>query len=54
MTIYSEEHLPSKGELNRTEYNFDRFRLELFQESPVYDTLLENDLYPQFAILSYC
>ena len=49
MTIYSEEHLPSKGELNRTEYNFDRFRLELFQESPVYDTLLENDLYPQFA-----
>ena len=49
MTIYSEEHLPAKGELNRTEYNFDRFRLQLFQESPVYDTLLENDLYPQFA-----
>lgn len=49
MTIYSDEHLPAKGELNRTEYNFDRFRLHLFQESPVYDTLLENDLYPQFA-----
>ena len=49
MTVYSEEHLPAKGELNRTEYNFDRFRLQLFQESPVYDTLLDNELYPQFA-----
>ena len=49
MTVYSGEHLPAKGELNRTEYNFDRFRLQLFQESPVYDTLLENDLYPQFS-----
>lgn len=49
MTVYSQEHLPAKGELNRTEYNFDRFRLQLFQESPVYDTLLDNELYPQFA-----
>ena len=49
MTVYSDEHLPARGELNRTEYNFDRLRLQLFQESPVYDTLLENDLYPQFA-----
>ena len=49
MTVYSDEHLPARGELNRTEYNFDRFRLQLFQESPVYDTLLDNDLYPQFA-----
>ena len=49
MTVYSEEYLPKKGELNRTEYNFDRFRLQLFQESPVYDTLLDNDLYPEFA-----
>ena len=49
MTVYSEEYLPKKGELNRTEYNFDRFRLQLFQESPVYDTLLDNDLYQEFA-----
>lgn len=49
MTVYSDKHLPARGELNRTEYNFDRFRLQMFQESPVYDTLLENDLYPQFA-----
>ena len=49
MTVYSEEYLPQQGELNRTEYNFDRFRLQLFQESPVYDTLLDNDLYQEFA-----
>lgn len=49
MTVYSDKHLPGRGELNRTEYNFDRFRLQLFQESPVYDALLDNDLYPQFA-----
>ena len=49
MTVYSDKHLPAKGELNRTECNFDRFRLQLFQESPVYDTLLDNDLYSQFA-----
>ncbi len=49
MAVYSEKYLPAKGELNRTEYNFDRFRLQLFQESPVYDTLLDNDLYQEFA-----
>ena len=49
MIVYSEKYLPKKGELNRTEYNFDRFRLQLFQESPVYDTLLDNDLYQEFA-----
>lgn len=49
MTIYSDRRLPAKGELNRVETNYDRLRLQLFQESPVYDTLLDNDLYPQFA-----
>ena len=49
MTIYSEERLPVKGELNRMETNFDRLRLQLFQESPVYDSLLDNDLFPQFS-----
>ncbi|MBU5481066.1 methyltransferase [Blautia sp. MSJ-19] len=49
MTIYSDRRLPAKGELNRLETNYDRLRLQLFQESPVYDSLLENDLYPEFA-----
>lgn len=49
MTIYSDRRLPLKGEMNRMETNFDRLRLQLFQESPVYDSLLENDLFPEFS-----
>lgn len=49
MTIYSDRRLPLKGEMNRMETNFDRLRLQLFQESPVYDSLLDNDLFPEFS-----
>lgn len=49
MTIYSDRRLPQKGELNRMEYNFDRLRMNLFQESAVYDSILDNELYPLFA-----
>ena len=49
MTIYSDRRLPLKGELNRMETNFDRLRLQLFQESPVYDSLLDNDMFPEFS-----
>lgn len=49
MMIHSDRHLPAGGELHMKDYNFDRLRLGLFQESRVYDTLLNNDMYPQFA-----
>ena len=49
MTIYSDRRLPLKGELNRMETNFDRLRLQLFQESSVYDSLLDNDMFPEFS-----
>ena len=49
MAVYSERRLPEEGELNRTEYNFDRLRMELFDESKVYDSILESGLYPEFA-----
>ena len=49
MTIYSDRRIPLKGELNRMETNFDRLRLQLFQESPVYDSLLDNDMFPEFS-----
>lgn len=49
MTIFSDRRLPLKGEMNRMETNYDRLRLQLFQESPVYDSLLENDLFPEFS-----
>lgn len=47
--IFSDERLPGKGELNRTEFNYDRLRLSLFEESAVFDSLGENDLFPQFS-----
>ena len=31
------------------ETNFDRLRLQLFQESSVYDSLLDNDMFPEFS-----
>ena len=49
MTVFSDRRLPLKGEMNRMETNYDRLRLQLFQESPVYDSLLENDLFPEFS-----
>lgn len=49
MTIYSDRRLPLKGELNRLETNFDRLRLNLFQESAVYDSLLDNHMFPEFS-----
>ncbi len=49
MVIHSDRHLPGGGDLNMRDYNFDRLRLGLFRESQVYDTLLNNDLYPQFS-----
>lgn len=49
MTIYSDHRLPAKGELNRLETDYDRMRMQLFQESPVYDSLISNDMYPEFS-----
>lgn len=31
------------------EENFDRLRLQLFQESAVYDSLLDNEMFPEFS-----
>lgn len=49
--IFSDERLPGKGELkqNRVEFNYDRLRLSLFEESAVFDSLGENDMFPEFA-----
>jgi len=49
MVIYSDAHLPARGELNMNICNFDRERLQLFDETKVYDTLLENELFPQYS-----
>lgn len=49
IAVYSDEYLPNKGELNLNSANFDRARLELFDESKVYDNLIEEDMFPMFS-----
>ena len=48
MTVYSDKHLPNKGELNNTRYNFDRERLQLFDETRVYDGIINHGLLQEF------
>lgn len=50
MAIYSDEYLPRRGELNGDrENNYDRERLGLFNESRVFDSLLEDGLFPLYS-----
>lgn len=49
MTVYSDEYLPKKGELNTNIWNFDRERIVLFDEEKVYDSLLESGVFPLFS-----
>ena len=49
LTIYSDEYLPKCGELKVTAYNYDRARMELFDEMRVEDTLISNGLFPEFS-----
>lgn len=47
--VYSEEWLPGEGELNANIRNFDKDRYLLFDESKVYDSLIREGLYKEFA-----
>lgn len=47
--IYSDEWLPQKGELTDNRRNFDRDRLQLFDERKGYDTLLAEGLFGTFS-----
>ena len=49
MTIYSDEYLPKKGELNTNIWNFDRERLLLFDEEKVFDSLIDSRLFPLYS-----
>ncbi len=49
LVIYSEEHLPQIGELNRNIYNFDRDRLLLMDEGKVYDQILKDGLFGLYS-----
>lgn len=47
--IYSDDFLPKKGSLNDNIRNFDDDRLMTFDEGKVYDTIIENNLYPLYS-----
>lgn len=47
--IYSDEYLPKEGELRTNLRNYDADRYLLFDERKVYDTLLRENRYPQYA-----
>ena len=47
--IYSDRYLPKKGELNLNRQNFDRERMQVFQEERVYDSLIEGGMFPEFS-----
>lgn len=47
--IYSDEYLPKKGELINNMRNFDSSRFIVFDESKVFDGLIESDLFQQFS-----
>lgn len=49
MTIYSDSYLPKTGELSNNRYNYDRERMQLFDETRVYDGLIHNGLFQEFS-----
>lgn len=47
--IYTDEHLPQKGELVNNIRNFDDERMLLFDESKVFDSIISAGLFPEFS-----
>lgn len=52
--VYSDEWLPGAGELNQNLRNFEGERLLLFDEEKVYDRLIAEGRYPEFANAYLC
>lgn len=48
-TLYSDKRLPRFGELSSNLRNFDRERLELFDEKKVFDTIIKENQFPLFS-----
>lgn len=48
-TIYSDEWLPGEGELGDNRRNYERDRLQLFDEQKVYHALLQEGLFGAFS-----
>lgn len=48
-SLYSDERLPRVGELSSNLCNFDRDRLQLFDEKKVFDTIIQENQFPLFS-----
>ena len=48
-SLYSDSRLPKPGELSSNLRNFDRERLQLFDEKLVFDTLIKEEQFPLFS-----
>jgi hypothetical protein len=48
-TIYSDKYLPKKGELSNNLRNFDRDRVLLFDETSVFDQIIDEGEFPLFS-----
>lgn len=47
--LYSDDRLPRAGELSSNLRNFDRDRLQLFDEKKVFDTIIRENQFPLFS-----
>ena len=47
--IYSDEYLPKLGELNNNFRNFDEDRMILFNETEVFNSIIEAELFPEMS-----
>lgn len=48
-TLYSDRRLPVRGELSDNIRNFDRDRLQLFDEKRVFDSVIKEGVFPLFS-----
>ncbi len=49
LSVYSDDYLPAKGSLNNNFRNFDNDRMLLFDETRVFDNLIDDGLFPEFS-----
>ena len=48
-TLFSDKRLPLIGELSNNYRNYDRDRLQLFDEKNVFDALIEDEMFPLYS-----
>lgn len=49
MSIFSDDYLPQPGDIINVAYNWDKDRLKLFDEAKVYDNIVKEGMFAEFA-----